>query len=309
MTMRITGMSSGLNVDDMIKKLMTAERMPVNKLLQQKQKLQWKVEAYSSLNLKFSSMRESLSSLRFGGAWNKVDGSGNTVRLSEDEMVEKVKAFVEKYNDTVTTANNKVVETANRGFNPLTSDEKSAMNETDVKNWEEKAQAGLLRNDDTVKKAVTNLRGLASSVVAGVDADFDTMFELGISTTKYLKGSPENGKLVIDETKLRNAIRTDKEAVISAFTAQGTDPSEKGFFQKAFEAVDEAIISISRKINGGLDSAESLTKQMSNIDKKVDRKNDQLNSKEDRYYQMFANMEKAIANGNAQLSWLMQQFG
>ncbi|MNG41612.1 flagellar capping protein [compost metagenome] len=49
--------------------------------------------------------------------------------------------------------------------------------------------------------------------------------------------------------------------------------------------------------------------QIVKIDIKVDDKNKILAKREDRYYQMFANMEKAIANGNAQMSWLSSQFG
>lgn len=307
--MRITGMSSGLDIDSMIRDLMKAERIPVDKLLQKKQSLQWKVEGYNSINLKLSSLRESVSTSRFSGSWNKTDASGNTVPLSDDETIAKVKDIVSKYNDMVTTLNGKVTESVNRGFAPLTSDEKNDMSESDITNWENKAKSGLLRNDDILKKALTNLRGIASEKVDGVDTKYDTLHEIGISTPTFLKGSADNGKLFIDETKLRAALQDNRDAVIGNFTAQGASNESKGVFQKVFEIADAAILSISRKVNGGVSAAESINMQIGKIDTKVEDKNNALFKKEDRYYQIFSNMEKAIANGNAQMAWLSSQFG
>jgi len=278
--------------------------------LQKKQTLQWKVDSYNTTNLKISALRESVSSARFASSWSKIDANGNSVRLSEDEIVAKVKDIVSKYNDTVSTLNTDITETVNRGYSPLTSDEKSAMSETDVKNWETKAKAGLLHNDDILKQTLSSMRSVASTKVGGVsDADYDTLSEIGISTPKFLKGSADNGKLVIDETKLRSAIRENPDAVIQTFTNQSSTSGEKGIFQRIYEYADNAVLNISRKVNGGYKTAESITQQMTKLDKKVEDMNEKLNKKEDRYYAMFANMEKALQNGNAQMSWLAAQFG
>ncbi|WP_239615873.1 flagellar filament capping protein FliD [Cohnella mopanensis] len=309
MTMRITGLTSGMDIDSMISKLMKAEHIPVDKLLQKKQTLQWKKESYSSINLKLSSFRESISSSRFSGGWNKLDAAGDTVRLSEDEMVTKVKDILSKYNDLVSNLNGTLTEDVYRGYAPLTSDQKNDMKDSDIAAWESKAKSGLLRNDDIMKKAFNELRGLASAKVTGADSDYDTLSELGITTPQYMKNSPENGKLILDEAKLRKAIKDNPDSVVQAFTAQSaTDNTAKGFIQRAFEIVDTAMISVSRKISGGMNTAESLNSQIGKIETKVTEWNAKLNKKEDRYYKMFSAMEKAIANGNAQSSWLAQQF-
>lgn len=310
MPMRIVGMASGMDIDAIVRDLMKAERIPVDKLLQKKQTLQWKIEGYNSVNLKFSAFRDSVFSARFSGSWHKLDADGNTVPLSEDEIVEKVKDIVGKYNDLVSTLNGKLSEEVYRDYAPLTSEQKSAMNETDIANWESRAKSGLFRNDDILRRAVGDLRGLASAKVNGVsDPNYDTLTEIGIKTTTYLKGSPDNGKLVIDETKLRAAIRANPDAVIELFTAQSTTTDSKGIFQRAFEIADSAMLNISRKISGGVSTAESILSQIGKIDVKVKEWNDRLNKKEDRYYQMFTVMEKAIANSNAQMAWLAQQMG
>lgn len=310
MPIRLTGIASGLDTDAMIKELMKAERIPVDKLLQKKQTMEWKVERYTSLNLQFSNLRESLSTLRFSGGWNKTDGNGNTVRLSTDEIIAKVKDFVNKYNDTMTSISGALNEEVYRDYQPLTSDEKAALSETDIKNWETKAKSGILRNDDVLKSALNDLRGLTSAVVSGVDPEFDTLSEIGITTPKYIVGASAatNGKLILDENKLREAVEKNPEAVISLFSAQGADPQGKGILQRAYDAMNTAISSVTRKISGGNVTNLGLVSQMNQIDKQVAIKNEQLNKREDRYYQMFAAMEKALTESNAMSSWLAQQF-
>ncbi|MFF2483652.1 flagellar filament capping protein FliD [Paenibacillus sp. NPDC058071] len=306
MPMRITGMSSGLDTEKMIKDLMKAERMPINKLLQKKQSLEWKVESYSNMNLKIASLRESVSQARFSGNWSKLDAGGNVVRISEDEMVAKIKDIVNKYNDTVSTLNTKTTEKVYRNYQPLTSEEKDAMSDRDIAAWEDKAKSGNLRNDNILGSALSSLRKIASTTVGGGNPNYDTLTELGIMTPAYSKGSPDNGKLIIDETKLRAAIQADPDAVVQTFTSQTS--GNTGLFQRIFDIANDAIISISRKINGGVNTAESLNMQIDKIDSKVEQRNKVLDKKEDRYYAMFANMEKAISNGNSQLSWLSSQF-
>ncbi|MFD0696240.1 flagellar filament capping protein FliD [Paenibacillus sp. GCM10027628] len=48
---RVTGLISGMDTDGMVKKLMDAERIPLDKIMGQKQKLQWKQDAIRQLNV------------------------------------------------------------------------------------------------------------------------------------------------------------------------------------------------------------------------------------------------------------------
>lgn len=55
MVTRITGFSSGLDIDSIVKKLMTAEKVPLDKMTQQQQQLQWKRESYRDSSTKMVS--------------------------------------------------------------------------------------------------------------------------------------------------------------------------------------------------------------------------------------------------------------
>lgn len=51
--MRLTGLASGMDIDSMVAKLMKAQRLPLDKLNQQKQLVEWKREGYREISSKF----------------------------------------------------------------------------------------------------------------------------------------------------------------------------------------------------------------------------------------------------------------
>lgn len=82
---RITGMASGLDVDSIVKKLMTAEKAPLDKLNQKKQLLEWKREGYREVSTKLVSfLNDKLSALSLSSAVNaqKTTITGNTTAVS-----------------------------------------------------------------------------------------------------------------------------------------------------------------------------------------------------------------------------------
>lgn len=59
MVMRLSGFSnSGIDIDDTVKKLMAAAKIPQDKLKQQKQTLEWQRDAYRDINSKIMSFRD-----------------------------------------------------------------------------------------------------------------------------------------------------------------------------------------------------------------------------------------------------------
>ncbi|GAF65673.1 flagellar hook-associated protein FliD [Bacillus sp. TS-2] len=60
MGMRMTGLASGMDIESMVNSLMTAERMPLNKILRQQQTINWKMETYRGVNTKFNTFRNNI---------------------------------------------------------------------------------------------------------------------------------------------------------------------------------------------------------------------------------------------------------
>lgn len=81
--MRIGGLGSGMDIDQIVKDLMTAEKVPLDKLTQQKMWTEWQQDSYRDFNLTLSKLRTSASSLRFSSAFNAFSAtSSNTASLS-----------------------------------------------------------------------------------------------------------------------------------------------------------------------------------------------------------------------------------
>lgn len=85
MTMRISGISSGLDIDTIVKNLMKAQRAPLDKLNQQKTTLEWQREQYRDVNIKMVDFRNNkLFNYGLQGmvSAKQVNASGNTSAVS-----------------------------------------------------------------------------------------------------------------------------------------------------------------------------------------------------------------------------------
>ena len=83
--MRIGGLASGMDTESIIKELMTAQKMPLDKLMQKKVFTEWQQEAVRDFNLKLSSLRDSASNLRLQSSFNAYSATSsdtNSVTVS-----------------------------------------------------------------------------------------------------------------------------------------------------------------------------------------------------------------------------------
>jgi flagellar hook-associated protein 2 len=89
MVQRITGLATGIDTESIIKQLVTAARMPVDKLVQQRMQIQWQRQDYLDMNTKLYDFRNNkLFNFKLEGtlAAKKVDISGNTDAVSARAM-------------------------------------------------------------------------------------------------------------------------------------------------------------------------------------------------------------------------------
>jgi flagellar hook-associated protein 2 len=251
-----------------------------------------------------------------------------TVAQDVDSIYDKIKKFVDKYNEVIEKINSKLSEKYDRDYQPLTSEQKDVMNEDDIKKWEEKAKTGLLRNDRLLQDIVYNMRKALSDMVSDVGISLSS---IGITTGAY----SEKGKLKIDETKLKDAIRNDADSVMNLFSKKSaiTDNininyqqraqrySEEGLAYRLYDIIEDNIRTI-RDANGkkglllekaGMQGDASEFKnliydEIYYYDGRISELEKKLIQKENRYYQKFAALEKAISQMNAQSNWLVTQF-
>lgn len=223
------------------------------------------------------------------------------VSTDVDGMVDQIKKFVETYNGLIDSLNAKTKETKYRDYQPLTDEEKEEMSEDQIKKWEEKARSGLLRRDSLVTTGLSDMRNVIYSKGGSANAQFDTLYEMGITTTSsYLDG----GKLEIDEDKLRKALTEDPEAVVRTFTntVPTGETGQEGIVQQLRSSISKTTLNIEKKA-GKTTSTEhnySIGKNLLSIDDRIDNWKRRLESAEERYWKQFSAMEAAINKANQQ---------
>lgn len=240
----------------------------------------------------------------------KTGTASVTTTNDTDAMFNVIKGFVDKYNEVIGKINGKLSEERYRDYLPLTDEQKEAMTEKQVELWEQKAKSGLLRRDSILSSGLSQMRLDLYSKVSNspVNTNYDTLSEIGITTSSnYL----ENGKLIIDETKLRAAIENDPNAVYQLFNASGSNFDTKGIAQRLRDTIKNTIGKIEKKAGKTVwtNSQFEIGKSLNDLDKRIDAFEDRLKKVEDRYWKQFSAMEKAVQRANSQSMYLMNAFG
>lgn len=67
--LRVGGLASGMDLDSIVKDLMRAERLPLDKLQQERQLWEWRKEAYREINTSLNKLREEVFQLKLQGTF------------------------------------------------------------------------------------------------------------------------------------------------------------------------------------------------------------------------------------------------
>jgi flagellar hook-associated protein 2 len=251
------------------------------------------------------------------GVTYSLAGTGSTmitVQYDVDAVYEKIKDLVDQYNSLINNIYAKLTEKRYRDYPPLTQEQKDQMKENEIKLWEEKARSGLLAGNPELTRGLLQLERNWMDFVKGVPAGhYDQISDIGISTISY----QTRGELKIDETKLKEALSQNPEQVIALFT-RSAEPSETpeseytGIATRMYQTLKQMIDMITEKAGSTtsfttVDNSE-LGKLISDNNEQINLLNARLIKLENRYWAQFTAMEKAIAEMNAQATWLAQQF-
>lgn len=90
-TLRVSGMASGIDVDTIVKQMMTAKRIPLDKLTQKKQVMEWQRDNFRDVNSKLVDFKTSkLTTYQRSAAMNTqiATVSGETASLKAEATAE-----------------------------------------------------------------------------------------------------------------------------------------------------------------------------------------------------------------------------
>lgn len=234
-----------------------------------------------------------------------------------DKLMDTIKSFVADYNEIVDMVNTELTTKHEKDYTPLSSEQKSELSDDEIEKWEAKAKSGLLYGDSDLRSLSMDLRTVATSYVWQLE-------QVGINVSSSYT---DNGKLSIDETKLRSALEADPEKVQNLFTATaGEDadgnPVYNGVATNLKSVMDKYVKTLGSQETKGIlirkagskSSALSMTNntyydQLQSIEKLIDSLNDRLKTERDRYVKQFTSLETLISQMNSQSSYLSSMSG
>jgi len=258
---------------------------------------------------------------------NNISVGGNS-----QKAYDKIKGFIDKYNELVDKVGQKTDEKKQYKYVPLTDDQKKDMKEDEIKQWEIKAKEGLLKGDSSLENMLTSMRSAFYESVEGAGI---SLSEIGLSTSA---DTSQRGKIIIDESKLKTAIETRGDQVANLFMKSSTTHDsysadytngernvrnrEEGIFQRINDILKDytrttrdtsgkkGILLEKAGIKGDMSEFKSsLSEDIIKKDEKINEMIKSLAARENKFYLQFSKLEVAMNKLNSQSSWLTQQLG
>lgn len=235
-----------------------------------------------------------------------------SVDTDVDGIYDKVKSFVKEYNTLISEMNKLYDASSSRGYEPLTSDEKDAMTDEDIKNWEDKIKGSLLRRDSTISTLLTSMRTTLNKSVEVTNSDGTTsryaLSSFGIVTSDYtekgqlhIQGNADDSDFASLDDKLKAAISDNPEALMKTLTTLGDE------IYKNFQSSMKRVVGVRSSLTfyNDLemdDDIKSYKEDVTSLQKK-------LQDEQDKYYKQFSSMETALTKLQSQQTYISQLFG
>ena len=239
---------------------------------------------------------------------NATTADNETVTLTTqddtDGIYDMIKNFIKEYNGLINEMDKLYNADSSRGYEPLTDDEKDAMSDREIEEWEAKIKDSLLRRDDTLG---TISNALKQMMLSGVTVNGKQMYlsTFGIETLGYftaadneknayhIDGDPDDANTSGNEDKLKAMIASDPQSVIDFFVGLSrnmysdlTDRMAKTDFSSSYTIYEDVRMK---------QEYDSYTQKIKELEAK-------LADYEDKWYSKFAKMETAMAKLQSNVS-------
>ena len=235
-----------------------------------------------------------------------------SVDTDVDGIYDKVKSFVKEYNTLISEMNKLYDASSSRGYEPLTSDEKDAMTDEDIKNWENKIKGSLLRRDSTISTLLTSMRTTLNKSVEVTNSDGTTsryaLSSFGIVTSDYtekgqlhIQGNADDSDFASLDDKLKAAISDNPEALMKTLTTLGDE------IYKNFQSSMKRVVGVRSSLTFYNDL--EMDDDIKSYKEDVTSLQEKLQDEQDKYYKQFSSMETALAKLQSQQTYISQLFG
>lgn len=233
---------------------------------------------------------------------NALTAAGEEVTITTEDDVsgiyDMVKTFIKEYSTLINEMDKLYNADSAKGYDPLTDEEKEAMSDSAIEEWEKKITDSILRKDSTLGTFSSEMKRI---MMEGVEVNGKKMYlsNFGINTLSYfsaadneknayhIDGDPDDEATSGNADVLKSMIANDPDTVVSFFTQLSKNLYNKMFdMMKGQEGISSAMTAYEdKKMQSDYDD---YTAKIKELEKK-------LADYEDKWYAKFAAMETAMA--------------
>lgn len=237
-----------------------------------------------------------------------------STKTDTDGVYDMIKDFIKAYSDLMIEMDTLYNAESSKGYEPLTSEEKDALTDTEVEEWEKKIKDSLLRRDSTLSDVSSAMR-MDMMMTMNIGGRSYSLADFGIETQSYFKAKDNE----------RNAyhILGDKDDPLS-WEQESGKLDLRGMISKEPDKVMDFFTKLSNNLHDTIAEKMSPSKMSSALTvyndkkmkedyddytKKIKTQEEKLNAYIDKWYAKFSAMETALAKLESKNSSLSSLFG
>lgn len=230
-----------------------------------------------------------------------------SVSSDTDAVYKSIKNFLTEYNSLIKEMNELYTADSAKGYEPLTSEQKKDMSDDDVKLWEDKIKASLLRNDSSLG-TIRNAMKSAMMTQVTYNGKKYSLASFGISTSKdyteggqyHIYGDSEDSVYAAETDKLKKALDEDPDTVVNVLS---------GIFGNLRKTMSDKMAGSKVSSAQTFYSDIKMKDDIKDYEKQIKEWETKLADLEESYYSKFTAMETALAKLQSQSSSLSGLLG
>lgn len=247
-------------------------------------------------------------SIELTGVTKPGESINFSVSNDVDAVYNSIKSALKEYNTLMSEMYKMYNAESSSGYEPLTSEEKEAMTDSDVELWENKIKDSLLRRDSTLGDLMQSMRSAMMSTVEYNGKKYAlSSFGIMTSSTNYQEGGllhifgdADDSTYANRDDKLKKALEEDPEAVVATLSGVFANLRHTMADKMSSKANTSSALTFYNDIQ--------MKNDMTSYKDEIEKWEDRLATMEDAYYKKFTAMETAMAKLQSQQSSLGSLF-
>lgn len=221
-----------------------------------------------------------------------------------DGIYDTIKKFIKGYNELINEMDKLYNADSSKGYEPLTSDEKKEMSDSEIEEWEKKIKDSLLRRDNTLSDVSSAMEEVMGS---GFEIGGKTYYlsSFGINTLGYftsadnekhayhIDGDKDDSSTSNNTDILKTMITNEPKTVIDFF-----QQLNNSLYSKLTEKMSaNSMRSIYKAYND-----KQMKQEYDEYTSDIAAQEEKLTALQDKWYQKFSAMETALAKLSSKTS-------